>query len=209
MSTERPTEATANQARSQRAPSDEEGEPQNRPRPRDFTCFNCGRQGHKAKSELCKAKDANCRHCGKRGHFAVVCRSRSQRTPEKAASGHRLQHQAIDKKPATRSNAKPAARFLETSAEEPPPSPTSSEDFSIFSVSNCASDNCDCLPITLNDVLVKCIPDTGASVNVIPRKMCVWDFEPCDRSLRVFGGEKLNVAGSVSIDVAYADKCYG
>ena len=41
-----------------------------------FTCFSCGREGHKAKDPRCPAIGKQCRKCKGTGHFEKVCRSK-------------------------------------------------------------------------------------------------------------------------------------
>ncbi|GFO02989.1 retrovirus-related pol polyprotein from [Plakobranchus ocellatus] len=41
------------------------------------TCFNCGRQGHRAKAPACPALTRTSSQCGKLGHFKKVCHSTS------------------------------------------------------------------------------------------------------------------------------------
>jgi hypothetical protein len=43
-------------------------------------CWNCGQEGHTARSDTCSARGKTCRHCGKTGHYLQCCRQRKKST---------------------------------------------------------------------------------------------------------------------------------
>ena len=155
------------------------------------TCYCCGMRGHKAGNELCKARNAECRQCGKRGHFAVVCRSKTRRQQV----GDKNEHERVVV--GSTACVTQDGKLQENNSD-------SDGDFILFGVSSC-SFNCDCVSVFLNNTKVHCIPDTGASVSVIPSKLCAWEYTPGQQSLRLYGGQKLLVLGNVILNVKYGN----
>jgi hypothetical protein len=39
-------------------------------------CFGCGRTGHRARTDECRAKDTTCRYCSRVGHYEIVCQDK-------------------------------------------------------------------------------------------------------------------------------------
>ena len=114
---------------------------------RKIYCYQCGAPGQKKGHPNCKAKNAECRKCGKRGHLAKVCRTKPQRGREEQQRG------PIEGK----------ANQIQDDSEE--------TDFTVFSVS---TDNH--AFVYINDKLMKCVADTGASLNIMPKNLCPVQF---------------------------------
>ena len=45
-------------------------------------CYRCDREGHYSGDKNCPARDQTCNECQRVGHFAVVCKTRNERSPE-------------------------------------------------------------------------------------------------------------------------------
>lgn len=158
-------------------------------------CYDCGSPGEKRGHDECKARDAVCWSCGAKGHFSKRCPSKQSRSSAKSRSK-------------SRNGAAKANRIVNPSSVEPAASqPTQPHvvshnpdcsDFSAFSVSIQ-----DYVEVSINDTYVKCIPDTGASVNIIPLRMCSASYSTCSRSLRTYGGNLLRVVGIAELNVSY------
>ena len=76
------------------------------------------------------------------------------------------------------------------------------DDFTIFAVS---TDNH--AFVSINDRLMKCVADTGASLNIMPKNLCPVQFNPVSKSsVKTYGGHVLKVVGNVVLRVSYLDK---
>ena len=101
-------------------------------------CFNCG--GNYPHEGSCPARGKSCSECGKANHFAVVCRSK------RYGSG---------------SSTKKYVKRLTTELTE-----ESSDEEYAFHLSN--KSKTPKVTVKINNEILDCVVDTGASVNVIP-----------------------------------------
>ena len=129
---------------------------------RKVKCFCCGYTGHKANDRRCPARGKQCRKCNGSGHFEAVCKTKEKQTSGRGAGGPH-------KPDIGKRGAAYHVRQVETEG-------TQGDDceyaFGILDDSNVSSDGK--IPVKIGGLPVTMIIDSGASCNVIGRK--VWEY---------------------------------
>ena len=147
-----------------------------------------------SKSRLEKRRGIFCHRCGipgqKAGHSN--CKARNADCKKCGNRGH-FAKVCRTKFPQSRHNSQANQVQQEPDLCDP-------VDHTIYTVS---TDNH--VSLLINDTLVKCVADTGASINIIPLHLCPVKFEKAvtSRTLRTYGGYTLKVIGHVLLRVAY------
>ena len=154
---------------------------------RKFSCYRCG-ASHRGQE--CKFKDAKCFICGKVGHLAKVCRSKAKSQRQQLSHGHPSEtHQLHMDEFDTELNTNPEYNLFNVSGAKTPP----------LRVSVLVNGRELCLEV-----------DTGATMSIISRRTYnhTWPvgntphIKPTNVSLRTYTGEKIQVAGEISVEVS-------
>ncbi|XP_052105536.1 uncharacterized protein K02A2.6-like [Mytilus californianus] len=163
-------------------------------------CYRCGREGHFGKDLSCPAQGKTCNKCGKSGHFGIVCKTKQggqQNQRRYGKYGHK--------------SAKGIVNYVE-----------SDDDEYAFIVKH-QSDKNDEIEINAGGINMKCVIDSGASVNIISSALweklkiqkIVCKSEKSEKKLYAYGSEtplevlgkftcKLNVKGqSESVEAEF------
>ncbi|XP_062538771.1 uncharacterized protein LOC134207062 [Armigeres subalbatus] len=163
-------------------------------------CFNCGYNGHWAKSPQCPAKNQICRNCRQKGHFKTVCRNK-KRLSFKFTSD--------------RQDKKVRVVQAETEATDRDTSNEVKEKRYYAFYSENKSNIIDCC---IGGVKWKILVDSGADCNLIStsaweklkeaRIVVYSSMKGCGgRTLRAYGSQQpLNVLGSFVADIKIGQK---
>ena len=128
-------------------------------------CFRCGSSHHLANSDVCKARRAQCRACQKVGHFQAQCRAQREIRSSMRPTG------SNSTKPSNSATCSVSQSATPSSA-----SAISSNAFA-FNVNAMSTDEFK-RHVFINDHCVECLIDTGASVNVIPNNVILYELYP-------------------------------
>ena len=152
-------------------------------------CFRCGREGHFGKDPSCPAKGKSCNKCGKIGHFGIVCKT--QQVSHKKSSKFEYK---------SGKSAKSRVHCVESD----------SDDEYAFIVRN-QNDKNEEIVIDAGGISLKCIIDSGASVNII--SSTTWEklksqklkckSEKSSKKLYAYGSDSpLEVVGKFSCEIS-------
>ncbi|CAG2198052.1 unnamed protein product [Mytilus edulis] len=134
-------------------------------------CYRCGREGHFGKDPSCPAQGKTCNKCGKSGHFGTVCKTKQggqQNQRRYGKYGHK--------------SAKGIVNYVESDDNEYAFIVKNQSDKNDAFIVKNQSDKNDDIEINAGGINIKCVIDSGASVNIISsalreklkiQKMCV------------------------------------
>lgn len=153
-------------------------------------CYRCLGTNHKAMN--CPHKSARCFNCSKVGHINRACRAPSK-TPNTSTSSSRQSHRATTSK-SIRTLTEEEADSIEYESESLAMNNVHSSSKPIF------------IDVTINDIPVTMELDTGAAVSIISKAAYSkhWPNKPlerCQTRLNTYSGERINVCGSMNVDV--------
>ena len=114
-------------------------------------CRNCGGPWPHS-NNICPAKGKSCLNCGKPNHFAKVCRSATRMS-------HSSQH---DPRQSTKMSHK-----VRKVCVKPGNSESSSEEEFIFTLKSTSKHNTPLIQISVNNIPINMVIDTGASIGII------------------------------------------
>ncbi len=161
-----------------------------------LNCYRCGSRQHKANFPSCPAVNSSCNYCKKLGHFSKVCRARkdlhtTSKTPFTASSRRRD----------TKNPVNAVSAYDDVAREEEP-----TDVFTCYDAASLRSTSWFHHGF-IDDRPLKALVDTGASVNVMPKKLLPSDCEilPCSQELRSFGMYPIPVCGQFSGNVRFGN----
>ncbi|XP_071176414.1 uncharacterized protein [Mytilus edulis] len=119
-------------------------------------CYRCGREGHFGKDPSCPAQGKTCNKCGKSGHFGTVCKTKQGGQQNQRRYG----------KYGTKS-AKGIVNYVESDDDEYAFIVKNQSDKNDAFIVKNQSDKNDEIEINAGGINIKCVIDSGASVNII------------------------------------------
>ena len=161
----------------------------------DKKCNRCGNKWHKSLND-CPALKSKCRSCGKEGHWDKMCRSKSKNTNDDKNSS--------DSKKTF--NKKRNANLVDDCSDNESNISYCDIGFSVQSI-NSLSSKLPTVNLSIDGKMLCCIPDSGASVNVLPAKLFPRvKWKKTSMKLRTYGGSTLPIVGSAYFMVSYQGK---
>ncbi|CAG2200145.1 unnamed protein product [Mytilus edulis] len=119
-------------------------------------CYRCGREGHFGKDPSCPAQGKTCNKCGESGHFGTVCKTKQggqQNQRRYGKYGHK--------------SAKGIVNYVESDDDEYAFIVKNQSDKNDAFIVKNQSDKNDDIEINAGGINIKCVIDSGASVNII------------------------------------------
>lgn len=179
-------------------------------------CWNCGLDGHTARSAECPARGQTCRNCGKSGHFALRCRSSAAADPNKSGrsssrlaghadnrrrskSGHRHRYRRSAQANRIDNDLEAAADFV------------GSVVISAVQIGKPGAFKQVCC--RLADLPVTFLLDLGAKVSIVSRALYestlqrVTGLQPSDVTLRTYSGQPIACLGRMELPVSLGEVC--
>jgi transposase InsO family protein len=169
-------------------------------------CWNCGQEGHTARSDTCPARGKTCRHCGKTGHYLQCCRQRKKSTAATSdASRHHRSWSRGRRRPASTNciNGK--------SHEDDPSDVSEMGTVYVGSVETSEPGEFRRAHIHVNSVPITLMIDLGAKVSIISksfydRHLTHVKLRPAIVKLRAYQGQRIDCLGCVILTVEVKGK---
>ncbi|CAG2201705.1 unnamed protein product [Mytilus edulis] len=162
-------------------------------------CYRCGREGHFGKDPSCPAQGKTCNKCGKSGHFGTVCKTKQGGQQNQRRYG----------KYGTKS-AKGIVNYVESDDDEYAFIVKNQSDKNDAFIVKNQSDKNDEIEINAGGINIKCVIDSGASVNIISSALweklkiqkIVCKSEKSEKKLYSYGSETpLEVLGKFTCEI--------
>ena len=159
------------------------------PKQQSRMCYRCGNKDHLASA--CPFREELCRKYQKKGHIARACRSTQSSSQPQVTPNHK------------RGSRKSQGSKQTFTIREP----NSDDEFPLLQVGN-KSLNPIMVELTINRQQTRMELDTGAAVSVISTETKAKMFpqiqlKDCTLLLTTYSGERLKVAGQISVEVKY------
>ena len=181
---------------------------------RDSCCAKCGFTSHTSPTGKCPAAESVCNVCGKTGHWGKVCRSARVNVPQTRVKPVKYVNAVpisvvTNNIPCTSNDTQSGLKVVDevykfngNSEVEP------FELFSIGMLGNVVPDGVILKNVCIDNVVIPCVADTGAALNVMPVSYFPdVEWTPCTVSLKAFGcSTGLRVVGKRTFNLVFGDK---
>ena len=188
----RKIEGAANEVNRVSVNSNEKGNPRVGGKQSTVRCFCCGNVGHKANDKVCPARGKRCRKCNNPGHFEKVCKTKLKISEGRKGGKDRR------------------VRQVGVGVDE-----TDDSEYAFGVLGGADNPDNGEISVKIGGVQVTMIIDSGASCNVLDRKL--WEYlkankvrcasSKATKKLYSYGNKQpLQVAGTFTVDVLVGNR---